>query len=161
MKPVVSLSGLVRVLLVVVAAQPCQAQAVSGEELQRRVAFANEHFAAHSTPTTRRSTPGSRTDRGRAYIVLGPPDQIRDVKPDPNTDSLPWEEWTYRAIPEIGTSVCIAFMDLEMNNSYRMVASPCDAERGDQAGARRRYELIRKRIQQTLGGATRPEKQAR
>jgi GWxTD domain-containing protein len=51
------------------AAQLGQGQTVPRDELQLRIAFANKHFAS-------RSTPGSRTDRGKAYIVLGPPDQI-------------------------------------------------------------------------------------
>ena len=38
------------------------------EEHYRRIAYANEHFAA--------GIPGWRTDRGRIYIVWGPPDEI-------------------------------------------------------------------------------------
>ncbi len=38
------------------------------EEHYRRIQYANEHFAA--------GIPGWRTDRGRIYIVWGPPDEI-------------------------------------------------------------------------------------
>ena len=38
------------------------------EEHYRRIAYANEHFAA--------GIPGWKTDRGRIYIVFGPPDEI-------------------------------------------------------------------------------------
>ncbi len=38
------------------------------EEHYRRIAYANEHFAA--------GIPGWKTDRGRIYIIWGPPDQI-------------------------------------------------------------------------------------
>ena len=37
------------------------------EEHYRRIAYANEHFAA--------GVAGWRTDRGRIYIVYGPPDE--------------------------------------------------------------------------------------
>ena len=38
------------------------------EEHYRRIAYANEHFAA--------GMPGWKTDRGRIYIMYGPPDEI-------------------------------------------------------------------------------------
>src|SRR5215469_13676510 len=47
---------------------PGEAQNPFKEEHYRRIAYANEHFAA--------SIPGWKTDRGRVYIVLGPPDEI-------------------------------------------------------------------------------------
>ena len=47
------------------------------EEHYRRIAYANEHFAA--------GMPGWRTDRGRIYIMFGPPDSI---------DAHPWEALT-------------------------------------------------------------------
>jgi hypothetical protein len=54
---------------VFLAAQLCQGQTVPRDELQLRIAFANKHFAT-------RSAPGLQTDRGKAHIVPGPPDQI-------------------------------------------------------------------------------------
>jgi GWxTD domain-containing protein len=62
---------------------------VSHEELQQRICFADAHFTNHATP-------GSRTDRGRVYIALGPPDQVEDHPHDPVKDaSFPWQEWIY------------------------------------------------------------------
>lgn len=51
------------------------------EEHYRRIAYANERFAS--------DIPGWRTDRGRVYISLGPPDEI-ESHPDRQT-----EEWRY------------------------------------------------------------------
>lgn len=52
------------------------------EEHYRRVAYANDHFAVHDAA-------GWQTDRGRTYIVMGPP-HIRDVLPDQEH-----ERWRY------------------------------------------------------------------
>lgn len=43
------------------------------EEHYKRLAFANQHFAAN--------VPGWRTDRGRIYILYGPPDFIEEHRP--------------------------------------------------------------------------------
>ncbi len=53
-----------RLLGIVVATQLCYPQAVSQQERQCRITFADEHFAA-------RSIPGSQTDRGKVYVALG------------------------------------------------------------------------------------------
>jgi len=45
------------------------------EEHYRRIAYSNVHFAD--------SRPGWETDRGRVYIVYGPPNEIKDVAPLP------------------------------------------------------------------------------
>jgi GWxTD domain-containing protein len=142
------------ILLVVALSSvaPCGAQAPSQQELERRIAFANAHFASPATKgqIVLPAIAGSQTDRGRAHIALGPPDQIKDLECRPNTDCLPWEEWTYRDIPKIGRNVCMVFWDLGLNNYYKFVELPCRAQRGDEAGAKRRSEQIRKLIQQTL-----------
>ena len=53
------------------------------EEHYRRIAYANEHFAA--------GIPGWKTDRGRIYIIWGPPDQI-ESHPTGGTYDRPQEE---------------------------------------------------------------------
>jgi len=53
------------------------------EEHYRRIAFANQHLAVPEAA-------GWQTDRGRIYIVMGPPDEI-DSHPDQNR-----EMWRYR-----------------------------------------------------------------
>ncbi len=58
------------------------------DEHYRRIVYANERF-----PTT---APGWKTDRGRTYIVWGPPDQI-EAHPRGDANSPPFEIWRYRA----------------------------------------------------------------
>ena len=69
------------------------------EEHYRRIAYANEHFAS--------GIPGWKTDRGRIYIMWGPPDEIdshptggtydRPIEPGRRRQRhLPWESWRYR-----------------------------------------------------------------
>ncbi len=53
-------------------------------EHYRRIAFANDRFAAQDAP-------GWQTDRGRTYILLGPPDEIESY---PNQNR---ETWIYRS----------------------------------------------------------------
>jgi GWxTD domain-containing protein len=52
------------------------------EEHYRRIAYANERFGTAKQP-------GWRTDRGRTYIQMGPPDEIVADR------SAPFERWTY------------------------------------------------------------------
>jgi GWxTD domain-containing protein len=93
------------------------------EEHFRRIAYANERFAA--------GIPGWRTDRGRIYIMFGPPDQI-DSRPaggtydrpaeegGGTTSVFPFETWRYRYIDGIGQEIEIEFVDRCMCNEYRM-----------------------------------------
>src|ERR1700741_1013767 len=53
------------------------------EEHSRRIAYANEHFAA--------GIPGWKTDRGRIYIIWGKPDEI-ESHPTGGTYDRPMEE---------------------------------------------------------------------
>src|SRR3954468_13794132 len=69
------------------------------EEHYRRIAYANEHYAA--------GMPGWKTDRGRIYITFGPPTSI-DSHPmggpyqrspeegGGSTTTFPFEVWRYR-----------------------------------------------------------------
>ncbi len=70
------------------------------EEHYRRIAYANEHFAA---PDGR--TPGWRTARGRFYITDGPPDQIEDHTHDPE----PFQMWKYRYIERVKGQMGVRF----------------------------------------------------
>src|ERR1700761_4600578 len=84
------------------------------EEHYRRIAYANEHYAA--------GIPGWKTDRGHMYIVFGPPDEI-DSHPSGGsyerpmeegggeTSTYPFETWRYRYIEGIGQEVMIEFVD--------------------------------------------------
>jgi GWxTD domain-containing protein len=64
------------------------------QEHYRRIAYTNEHFAA--------TLPGWETDRGRIYIVYGPPDEIDNetVKVNGSLRSEQVETWHYRLIHE-------------------------------------------------------------
>ena len=53
------------------------------EDHYRRIAYANEHFAA--------GIPGWKSDRGRIYIMYGPPDEI-DAHPSGGSYERPTEE---------------------------------------------------------------------
>ncbi len=93
------------------------------EEYYRRIAYANEHFAA--------GIPGWKTDRGRIYIMYGKPDEI-DAHPSGGmyerpmeegggeTSTYPFEDWRYRYIAGIGNNVEIEFVDTCMCNDYHM-----------------------------------------
>jgi len=93
------------------------------EEHYRRIAYANEHFAA--------GKPGWKTDRGRIYIEFGKPDDI-DAHPsggDYNrpmeegggqTSTYPFEIWHYRYLEGIGDNIDIEFVDTCMCGDYHM-----------------------------------------
>ncbi|MFZ3263596.1 MAG: GWxTD domain-containing protein [Terriglobales bacterium] len=93
------------------------------EEHYRRIAYANEHYAA--------GIPGWKTDRGHMYIVFGPPDEI-DSHPSGGsyerpteegggeTSTFPFETWRYRYIEGIGQEVMIEFVDTCMCGDYHM-----------------------------------------
>lgn len=93
------------------------------EEHYRRIAYANEHFAA--------GVPGWRTDRGKMYIMYGPADEI-DAHPSGGqymrpqeegggeTSTFPFETWRYRHLEGIGEQVEIEFVDTCMCGEYHM-----------------------------------------
>jgi GWxTD domain-containing protein len=71
------------------------------EEHYRRMAYANEHFAAQVA--------GWRTDLGRIYVVYGPPDSI--VKKPQEGQKFAEEVWTYVHMPGGGENVSLRFVD--------------------------------------------------
>ncbi len=91
------------------------------EEHYRRIAYANEHFAA--------GKPGWKTDRGRIYIEYGKPDSI-DSHPaggaytrpmdegGGETATYPFETWHYRYLPGIGENIDLEFVDTCMCGDY-------------------------------------------
>ena len=84
------------------------------EEHYRRIAYANEHFAA--------GKPGWKTDRGHIYISFGKPDSI-DAHPSGGayqrpieegggeTSTFPFEVWHYRYLEGIGENIDLEFVD--------------------------------------------------
>jgi GWxTD domain-containing protein len=93
------------------------------EEHYRRIAYANEHYAA--------GMPGWRTDRGRIYIMYGPPTST-DSHPmggpyqrsaeegGGQTQTFPFEVWRYRYLEGIGQEIEIEFVDECGCGAYEM-----------------------------------------
>ena len=93
------------------------------EEHYRRMAYANEHFAA--------GIPGWKSDRGRMYIMYGPADEIEShpsggsyerpmEEGGGETSTFPFEDWRYRYLEGIGQEVIIEFVDTCMCGDYHM-----------------------------------------
>ena len=93
------------------------------EEHYRRIAYANEHYAA--------GIPGWKSDRGRTYIVFGPADEIEShpsggsyerpmEEGGGETSTFPFETWRYRYLENIGQEVMIEFVDTCMCGDYHM-----------------------------------------
>jgi len=91
------------------------------EEHYRRIAYSNEHFAAQVR--------GSLTDRGRIYILYGPPDAVKRQ----SMNGIPEEIWRYDAftppgrfvavegkLPRTGDKVVLDFLDDCQCNDYRL-----------------------------------------
>ncbi len=101
------------------------------EEHYRRIQYANDRFAA--------GIPGWKTDRGRIYIMFGPPDRIEsyptggsyDRKPHEGggrTSVYPFERWEYRYIEGVGEDVELEFVDQSGGNLYRLSMDPQDKD---------------------------------
>jgi GWxTD domain-containing protein len=93
------------------------------EEHYRRMAYANEHFAA--------GIPGWKADRGRIYIMYGPADEIESHPSGGSyqrpmdegggeTSTFPFEDWRYRYLEGVGQEVIIEFVDTCMCGDYHM-----------------------------------------
>ena len=93
------------------------------EEHYRRMAYANEHFAA--------GIPGWKSDRGRIYIMYGPADEIEShpsggsyerpmEEGGGETSTFPFEDWRYRYLEDVGQEVIIEFVDTCMCGDYHM-----------------------------------------
>ena len=93
------------------------------EEHYRRIAYANDHFAA--------GKPGWKTDRGHIYIAFGKPDS-EDSHPSGGSYERPMEEgggetstfpftvWHYRYLEGIGENIDIEFVDTCQCGDYHM-----------------------------------------
>ena len=72
-------------------------------EHYRRLAFTNQHFAAN--------LPGSETDRGRVYIVYGPPDSIDSSSGEASNSGYPYQIWHYRDVQGKNKEMTVRFVD--------------------------------------------------
>jgi len=97
------------------------------EEHYRRIAFVNERFGS--------GIPGWKTDRGKIYIIHGPPDHI-DPHPSGGTydrpswegggqtATFPFEVWRYRHIEGIGSDIELEFVDRSYTGEYKLALEP-------------------------------------
>src|SRR5262249_47951007 len=101
------------------------------EEHYRRIAYANERFAS--------GIPGWKTDRGRIYIIWGPPDETEthptggtyDRPPGEGggtTPTYPFEKWRYRYLEGIGNDVNLEFVDPTGSGEYRLTMDPSEKD---------------------------------
>lgn len=93
------------------------------EEYYQRIAYANEHFTS--------GIPGWKTDRGRIYIMFGPPHE-KESHPSGGsydrptwegggtTSTFPFEIWWYRYIEGVGSDIEIEFVDPTGSGEYRI-----------------------------------------
>lgn len=96
------------------------------EEHYRRIAYVNDRY-----PSGR---PGWTTDRGRTYIVLGPPDEIESHpaggeyrRPSGElglTSAQPFEVWMYWAVDGRGGGTEIQFVDTAADGVYPLHSDP-------------------------------------
>jgi GWxTD domain-containing protein len=91
------------------------------EEHYRRIAYANEHFAA--------GKPGWKTDRGHVYIAFGKPDSTESHPSGGSyqrpmdegggeTSTFPFETWHYRYLEGVGDNIDLEFVDTCMCGDY-------------------------------------------
>src|SRR5207253_1418259 len=101
------------------------------EEHYRRIAYANEHYAS--------GIPGWKTDRGRIYIMYGPPDENEShpsggqydrpsYEGGGSTTTYPFETWFYRYLPGVGSGVEIEFVDPTGSGEYRIARNPSEKD---------------------------------
>ncbi len=101
------------------------------EEHYRRIAYANEHYAS--------GIPGWKTDRGRIYIIWGPPDEIEShptggtydrpmEEGGGETSTYPWERWRYRYLEGIQENVELEFVDPSGSGEYHLTMDPSEKD---------------------------------
>jgi len=95
------------------------------EEHYRRIAYANAHYEAPGIK-------GWRSDRGRIYIIHGPPDELEshpaggsitipDGRGGSQTATLPFEKWRYHFIEGVGVNVDITFVDRNRSGEFSLL----------------------------------------
>jgi GWxTD domain-containing protein len=101
------------------------------EEHYRRMAYADERFAS--------GIPGWKTDRGKIYIMFGPPDEIDDhpsggtydrpiEEGGGTTSTFPFQKWRYRYLDGVGTDINIEFVDTTMTGEYHITMDPSEKD---------------------------------
>jgi GWxTD domain-containing protein len=97
------------------------------EEHYRRIAYTNERFSS--------GIPGWRTDRGRIYIMWGPPDSIESHSSGSTYDRpmsegggqttvYGFDDWNYHYMEGIGQNITIEFVDPTGTGEYHITMDP-------------------------------------
>ena len=94
------------------------------EEFLNRVGYVNSKFQSMGRE-------GYRTDRGRVYLVYGPPDDNERHPNDP--DSRPFEVWSYYGLQG---GVIFVFVQLQSGSTYELVHSTHRKELHDEGWQR-------------------------
>ena len=100
------------------------------EEYYQRIAYANERFTS--------GVHGWATDRGRIYIMYGPPNTIDDHmggtyrrRPEEGggyTSAYAFQRWFYNHIPGVGSGIEIEFVDASKTGEYRIALRPSEKD---------------------------------
>jgi GWxTD domain-containing protein len=88
------------------------------EEHYRRVEYSVARF------TTQSGKPGWQTDRGRIFIVYGPPDEIESHPSGSPSRPYPFETWRYEHVDGIGDNLFITFTDRNETGDYEITPDP-------------------------------------
>jgi GWxTD domain-containing protein len=97
------------------------------KEHYRRIKYADDRFTG--------KIPGWKTDRGRIYIMYGPPDEIEShpsggtynrpaEEGGGTTETFPFEQWRYRYIEGIGKNIIMEFVDTTRTGEYKLTMDP-------------------------------------
>ena len=113
------------------------------DKFYERFAYANAHFST--------SIPGAQTDRGKMYILNGPPDELIShpsggtyyrITPEGRgaTMTFPFEAWRYRHIDGKGDNIIYEFVDKEMNGNYTLEYDPGAKAKDDNSDGKRNVQ---------------------
>jgi GWxTD domain-containing protein len=106
---------------------PASPENVYKEAYYQRFVYANEQFGT--------GIPGWKTDRGRIYIMYGPPDEVDshphgesyerpEAEGGGRTILGPFEDWRYRFIEGIGNGIALRFADTNRDGEYHFSMDP-------------------------------------
>jgi len=101
------------------------------EEHYRRIAYANEHFSA--------GIQGWRTDRGRMYIMWGPPTSKETHTQGESyerpldqgggdTKTYAYEVWNYNYVEGLGQNVDLEFVDPSGTGEFHLTTDPSEKD---------------------------------